>query len=67
MWLIHNKEDLMRDQDIEDKLCLEDFELDNQEVQLLICRVDQLVNRSIQISNKRKEILSNDFTWIKPN
>ncbi len=57
----------MRDQDIEDKLCLEDFELDNQEVQLLICRVDQLVNRSIQISNKRKEILSNDFTWIKPN
>jgi hypothetical protein len=47
MWLIHNKEDLMRDQDIEDKLCLDDFELDNQEVQLMICRVDQQVNRSI--------------------
>ncbi len=57
----------MRDQDIEDKLYLEDFQLDNQEVQQMICRVDHQVNRSIQISNKKKEIVSNDFTAIKPD
>ncbi len=37
----------MRDQDIEDKSCLDDSELDNQEVQQMICKEDQQVDLSI--------------------
>jgi hypothetical protein len=49
MLLMHNKEDLTRDQDIKDKFYWVDFELDNREVQQKICKEDQQVNPS----NKR--------------
>jgi len=44
---MHSEQDLMRDQDIEDTSCLDDFELDNQEVQQMICKEDQQVDLSM--------------------
>lgn len=44
---MHNKVDLMRDRDIKDKSYLDDFELDIQEVQQMICMEDQQVNLPI--------------------
>jgi len=44
---MHSEQDLMKDQDIEDKSCLDDSELDNQEVQQMICKEDQQVDLSI--------------------
>jgi len=37
----------MKDQDIKDKFCLDDFELDNEEAQQMIGKEDRQVNLSI--------------------
>lgn len=44
---LHNEQDWMTDQDIKDKSYLDNYLLDNQEVQQMICKEDQQENLSI--------------------
>ncbi len=61
---MHNEQDPTKDQDIKDKSCLDDFELDNEEAQQMIGKEDRQVNLSIQILNKRKEMVLNELIFL---